>query len=90
MGFAKPISLILAWKQVTEKNRKAMNGEESLSLLRTLCTENQEGKQDLVFIGVIVGNVVQVITGGREQKVQESPAMVWMRCVAHRWEGTEK
>lgn len=56
MGFAKPISLILAWKQVTEKNRKAMNGEESLSLLRTLCTENQEGKQDLVFIGVILGN----------------------------------
>lgn len=31
-------------------------GEESLSLLRTLCTENQEGKQDLVFIGVILGN----------------------------------
>lgn len=33
-----------------------MNGEESLSLPRTLCTESQEGKQDLAFIGVILGN----------------------------------
>lgn len=33
-----------------------MNGEESLSLLRTLCTESLEGKQDLAFIGVILGN----------------------------------
>ena len=33
-----------------------MNGEESLSLLRILRTESQEGKQNLAFIGVILGN----------------------------------
>lgn len=56
LGFLKPISLILAWKWVTQKSRKAMNGEESLSFPRTLCTESREGKQDLAFIGVILGN----------------------------------
>lgn len=56
LGFVKPISLILAWKWVTQKSGKAMNGEESLSLLRTLCMESWEGKQDLAFIGVILGN----------------------------------
>lgn len=33
-----------------------MNGEENSSLLRTLCTASQKGKQDLVFTGVILGN----------------------------------
>lgn len=33
-----------------------MNGEEGLPVLRTLCPESQEGKQDLAFIGVILGN----------------------------------
>lgn len=56
LGFAKPISLVLAWKWVIQKSRKAMNGEENSSLLRTLCTASQKGKQDLVFTGVILGN----------------------------------
>lgn len=33
-----------------------MNGEERSSLLRTPCTESWEGKQDLAFTGVILGN----------------------------------
>lgn len=56
LDFAKSVSLILAWKWVTQKSRKAMNGEESLPLLRTLCMDSWEGKQDLAFIGVIWGN----------------------------------